>query len=365
MGLFFNKRRRSRRSRSVVGSLPLVRWFGPGLTVAGILTGGYALLTGKVNLPALDQYRGESAPVAFQPISIRDAGEKSADRIRIATFNIKQFADAKSNNIPVMQRIAEITTLVDVIAIQEVMADGRPVDVLLNALNQNTTAGRYEAVVSPGIGRTSHKEHYVYVWDTSRIELVKGSAYVIQDGTPGAGDDLMHREPYVASFQVRVPPSPQGVPFRFTLINVHTDPDEVSGAINELNVLDDVFNSVRNYEYQLNGETDFILLGDLNVPVAGLSELGAIPNVISLAGTETTNIIRTKTLDHILIDQSQTRSWIPGRAGVMDLINDFGMTQEEVAQVSDHLPVFAEFSVYETPPGSPNAMAQRESATVR
>lgn len=363
MGLFFNKRRRrSSRSRS----LPLFRWFGPGLTVAGILTAGFAVLTGRINLPSLDQYRGETASLSLQPISIRDAGEKTADRIRIATFNIRQFADAKSNNMPVMQRIAEIVSLVDVIAIQEVMAGGRPVDVLLQILNQNTTAGRYKAAVSPAIGRTSHKEHYVYIWDSSRIAIVPDSSYVIQDGQPGAGDDLMHREPFVASFQVRTSPTQQNAPFRFTLINVHTDPDDVSGALNELDVLDDVFNSVRSYEYQLNGETDYILLGDLNVPVKGLSELGAIPNVISLAGSETTNIIRTKTLDHILIDQSQTRSWIPGRAAVMDLANEFGMTQEEVAQVSDHLPVFAEFSVYEgSPTGAASTVARGDSTSVR
>ena len=36
-----------------------------------------------------------------------------------------------------------------------------------------------------------------------------------------------------------------------------------------------------------------------------------------------------------------------GRWGVFDLMAEYGLTRDEALRVSDHLPVWAEFSVYE------------------
>jgi len=344
VGFLTKKRRRSSRNRSLLGSLPLVRWFGPGLTAAGVLTAVFGVITGRIDLSALDQYRGETAPIALRPISLRELGEKTADTIRIGTFNIKQFADAKANDATVMQRIAQIVNEVDLLAIQEVMAQGRPIDRLVSMMNQSVGQQRYASLVSVPIGRTSHKESYAYVWDTSRISHLPDTAYVVDD----AGD-LMHREPYVASFQVRLPAGERRRPFQFTLINVHTDPDEVSGRSNELNALDDVFESVRYYEYQTRGERDYLLLGDLNAQVTAFAELGEIQGVVSLVGNQITNLAGTKSIDHILIDRFETTEVISGRTVVVDLVDHFGITQKEAAAISDHLPVIAEFSAYELP----------------
>ena len=206
----------------------------------------------------------------------------------------------------------------------------------------------------PRIGRTSQTESYAYVWDENRIQLVPRSAYVVMDTA-----DRMHREPMVASFQVRTGSADGRLPFRFTLINAHTSPREVaSSAIdNELNVLDDVFVSVRQFEHQQNGEEDFILLGDLNVDTKGLRELGQLPGIITVAGDLKTNTKRSETYDHILIDQRMTREFT-GRFGVFDLQADFGLSQEQASLISDHLPLWAEFSAYEMPQFEPVAAAQ-------
>jgi endonuclease/exonuclease/phosphatase (EEP) superfamily protein YafD len=166
----------------------------------------------------------------------------------------------------------------------------------------------------------------------------------------------MHREPMVASFEAVVGAGDGRRPFRFTLINVHSSPSEVatSALENELNVLDDVYLRVRQYDYQSTGEEDFIMLGDLNVDTSGLGELGQIPKIESIAGNTPTNTRRSKTYDHILIDRTLTREYT-GRFGVIDFQRDYGLNAEQALMVSDHQPLWAEFSAYELPRFDPVA----------
>ncbi len=64
-------------------------------------------------------------------------------------------------------------------------------------------------------------------------------SYVVADP-----NDALHREPFCGRFAT-ITPGYQ--PFTFTLINIHTDPDEIR---QELDVLSDVYRSVRQYEYR-------------------------------------------------------------------------------------------------------------------
>ncbi len=330
--------------------LPIFRWFGPSATVAGVLAILGFVFTGKVEFSRLDGLTGGIGSetsglgdIPIQPVSLRALGQKSPQTIRIATFNIQVFGDKKSQDANVMQTLAQTASLFDVIAIQEVRGgDATAVDRLVNLINRS--GGSYSSIISEPIGRTSQKESYAFIWDQSRIMFLPNSAYVVQDTA-----DRMHREPMVASFEVRTVAADGRLPFSFNMINAHTDPDEVSATsgINELDVLDDVFVRVRDFEYQTSGQEDTILVGDLNVDVRGLSELGSIPNVYSIAGDLKTNTLRTKTYDHILIDRTVTTEFT-GRYGVLDFQNDFGLTQEQAIKVSDHQPVWAEFSAFES-----------------
>ena len=356
MGLLSRKSSKSKRSRTSAGTavatsllrgIPIVRWIGPSTTIAGVLAVLGFLFTGRIDFSKLDSLTGNVASTAsgpaVQPVSLRNLGLKKAETIRIATFNIKVFGDKKSQDQNVMGVLAQVINQFDVVAIQEVRGgDSAAVDRLIQLVN--LSGGNYASILSEPIGRTSQKESYAFVWDHSRIMFVPNSAYVVQDGA-----DRMHREPMVASFEVRSTSASGRLPFSFNIINAHTDPDEVSASvgINELDVLDDVFVRVREYEYQTSGQEDTLLVGDLNVDLAGLSELGKIPNVVSVAGDVKTNTLRTKTYDHILLDRTVTTEFT-GRFGVLDFQNDLGLTQEQAILVSDHQPVWAEFSAYES-----------------
>lgn len=356
-----SKRRTSKSSGSIL------RWITPSLTLTGVAGSVLAVLTGQVNLPTLDSWRGSQPPVYDDPMAETLGGEqifsagpvaggapvvlttlgpsafaKSDRSIRIATFNIQVFGKSKSEKPEVMRNLARIFQLFDVIAVQEVKGDPAiPINGLLDQLAR--LGSRYSASVSPPLGRTTQTECYAFFWDQTRIELVPQSDYLIDDSA-----DRMHREPWVATFQTRVAPVDSRRPFSFSIINVHTDPDEVFGKTseNELNVLDDVFVRVRDWEYSRSGQEDFLLVGDLNVDVGGLAELGQIPNVVSVVGDVPTNSRRTKTYDHILLDHVVTRE-ATGRAGVLDLQQFLGIDENAVLQISDHLPVWAEFGVYE------------------
>jgi endonuclease/exonuclease/phosphatase family metal-dependent hydrolase len=354
MGLLFG----GKRKRGSVSSIfSLTRMLGPGVTGTGLLATLIAILTGQVDLSTLDVLRGTahvatgSTAADIRPVDLKQMGQKSTEFIRVATFNIQVFGESKAADREVMESITQIVSQFDVVAIQEVRSqDMTPIRVLVDMLRGS--GANYAATVSQPMGTadSTHRESYAFVWDESRIRMVD-QPYVVQDPA-----DRMPREPMVASFEVRSGTAAGRQPFRFTLINVHTSPDGVASSAleNEMDVLDDVYLSVRQYGYQTTGEDDFMLLGDLNVDADGLRELGKIPGLVTIAPDLKTNTRRSKTYDHILRDQHQTTEF-SGRYGVLDFEAFFGISAEAALKISDHLPLWAEFSAYETvtaPPAS-------------
>ena len=335
--------------RPTKAHIPLTRFIGPIISVAGFVVVSGMVVTGKVDLAAIN-FSGSSGSAAkgnvgssFQPVSLPAAGGKSQETMSVATFSIQDFDETKSADAGILSVLASVVSRFDVVAIQGVLGDGSSMQALMDQLK--TTGGQFGSQVSPPVGRDGEMQSYAFVWDEARIRLTPNSAYVVQDPT-----DRMHFEPMVASFETRFGASGGRNPFRFTLINVHATAADVvaTSPLNEMNVLDDVFLSVRQYGYQKTGEEDCILLGNLSVNMAGLGELGRVPNLISVAGDSLTDTLASGTLDHILIDQTTTREYT-GRYGVIDLQRQFGLTQEQALRVSDHLTLWAEFSVYEVP----------------
>jgi hypothetical protein len=52
--------------------------------------------------------------------------------------------------------------------------------------------------------------------------------------------------------------------------------------------------------------------------------------------------------DNLLFDRNRTAEFT-GRWGVFDLESVFRLTRDQALQISDHLPVWAEFQAYEGP----------------
>ncbi|TWU44036.1 hypothetical protein Q31b_15710 [Novipirellula aureliae] len=365
MGLL-SRSSRGRSSRSVFSYIPLIRWIGPLFSIGVIVVSCLAALTGRIDLTVFDTSADDQEESTELVSRSGDRGEgplttapRSMDSIRIATFNIQMFGDRKSSTrtiaevpgVDVMGTISSIVGRFDLIAIQEVRDDNMTVVRRLVDL-VNADGGSYTASVSAPVGdaRSGDLQSYAFVWDSTRVQMMS-EPYVVQDTA-----DRMHREPMVGTFRTILDPSihdvPNREPFSFTIINVQNDPrgPVTSFAADrtnlELNVLDDVFVRVRDFEFQRTGEEDCILLGDLNAGPSQLEELSRIPNVESVAGDIKTDVLRRSTLDHILLDRAMTTEFT-GRTGVIDFRQDLGLTEAQSKLISDHLPLWAEFSVYE------------------
>ena len=85
---------------------------------------------------------------------------------------------------------------------------------------------------------------------------------------------------------------------------------------------------------------------DFNASIKQLPEIRNIPKVVLAMGSTTTNTRRTKQYDNIIFSQATT-SEFTGDAGVLDLMRGFNLSEEAALEVSDHLPIWAEFSPYE------------------
>jgi deoxyribonuclease-1-like protein len=321
------------------------------IVLAALLYGGY-WFTQNYKLDGLEKIAvsvrnsfNSSGPVGS---NLSNVPVREASNIHIATFNIQVFGETKVAKPEVMQVLAETVRRFDVVAIQEVHSKNgdiipRFVDLI------NSTGRHYDFVIGPFEGRRTDKEQYAFIFDAQTIEVDRGSVYTVKDP-----DDLFMRPPMVASFRVRGPPPDQA--FTFTLINIHTEPDE---AAEEINALAQVYRAVQS---DGRGEDDIILLGDLNADERKFGNLARLPNIGWVISNTYTNTRQTHTYDNIIFNRAATVEFT-GHAGVFDFLREFNLTLEQALQVSDHFPAWAEFSVYEG--GAAGRIAERQGAATK
>lgn len=254
------------------------------------------------------------------------------DTIRIASFNIQVFGISKSDKPRVMSLLAEIVKRFDVVAVQEIRSKDQGIlPVFVDLINAD--GRKYDYIIGPRLGNTVSKEQYAFIFDRATIEVDRNQAYTVDD--PG---NRLHREPFVGMFRVRGPPTESA--FTFTLVNIHTDPDETK---TELNAVGEAYIGVRNDGRK---EDDIIVLGDLNVDHRHFGKLGVIPGITWVISDKPTNTRGTKQYDNIVFHGPST-SEFTGRGGVFDFMHEYNLTMQSALEVSDHMPVWAEFSIYE------------------
>lgn len=297
-------------------------------------------------------------PTATTPVFAPAERQAASPSIRIASFNIQTFGDKKASKPYVMDALARVMRSFDVIAIQEIRTqDDYFIEKFLrDYVNRGATAadGIYDARVSPRLGRTQSTERYAFVFNTSTIEVHPNFCAVVPDP-----EDRLHREPFTAFFRTRIVEPYK--PFTFTLINTHTDPDEVP---QELEGLYYVYRQVQRTPIDGVVEDDVILLGDFNTAVPAASRytpnnrqrsltpsdlglLARIPGIAPLVRSQATNTRGSRLHDNLLIPSLHTVEYEDH--GVFDLRSQLGytLTQEQALQISDHLPVWGKFSAIE------------------
>ena len=274
---------------------------------------------------------------------------RTQQNILIASFNIQAFGKKKLADPWVIGHIVSLIRLFDVVAIQEVRAeDQTTLPTLIKMINAN--GARYDYLLGPRLGRSVSKEQYAYIYDTARVVSGPDAVYTIEDDA-----DLLHREPLVARFVTRVQPGVR--PFSFSLVNMHTDPDEVK---TEIPVMHTVLKGIREFEYYSAREDDVILMGDLNAGPKQFGELGRIPGIFWTVDNEPTNTIRKSIYDNIIFDRDLTNEFT-GNSGVLDVCELFGIKVDGALRISDHLPIWAEFTIGEQDPGASTQFVESNS----
>ena len=263
---------------------------------------------------------------------IRSSQRSAGGRFRVASFDLGVLDGSKLQDERAMSVIGKIIREFDIVALQGIKSNqpGTMVS-LMDWINLDHE--RYGFVISHQVGRAQSKEQYAYVYDRDRIELDRSQSYVINDP-----DDLLSKEPFVVWCRVKGPEPEQA--FTFSLVNVHTEPEELQY---ELSWLDDVFRRVRD---DGRGEDDVIMLGNFNASDRSLGELKHVPGMHAVIHEMATNTQGTGQFDNILFSLPATSEY-SGRGGVYDFYNRFDMTMDEALRISNHLPVWAEFNPIE------------------
>jgi deoxyribonuclease-1-like protein len=267
--------------------------------------------------------------------------------IRIASFQLGRLDEAKLANHRVSDVLVHFLPRFDLIALQGIR--GKNQGVLLRLVEQISAAsGRtYDFATCPTQQRDALEHYSAFLFDQGRIDVDRTTVHFVEDRL-----GRIRIKPLVGSFRVHGPDPAEA--FTFTLINVETDPDHTAA---ELDLLADAFRAVRDSVRGEDGRTedDIILLGDLESDDQHLGQLGRLLGVTALLSGMPTTARGGQLLDNILLDRRAT-SEFTGRVKVVDMMREFDLTMPGAQEISEHLPIWAEFSIYEGgQPGHPAA----------
>ena len=285
-----------------------------------------------------DQWPGESPESAKQP------AQYVTNVIRIASFKLNP-AISNHHSDSEIDRLADICRRYDAVALQDVAGDDNWLAKLTDRMNV------VERSVSPERPPTSRRpSDYVSVSSRSNarpdtLEVTAQTAILFNRRTLELGqsqwynvndpDGLFRAEPLVLCFRTRGPSVNQA--FTFSLVNVSIDGDQ-SGR--ELEHLGELFRAVRD---DGRGEDDILIAGDFRdgrylQPILDQSGLKSVVSSISRPVPKMT--------DHVVYNELATVEFT-GRGGVFDFMRYYNMGLDEAHGISEHMPVWAEFSVFE------------------
>jgi deoxyribonuclease-1-like protein len=254
---------------------------------------------------------------------------------RIASFNLDGLDEQKLSAFRISDVLGRLLPQFEIIAVQGVR--GRNQGVLVRLREQINAAGRqYDYVTCPTQQRDGIEHYSAFIYDRTALEVDRHTVHFVEDPLR-----RFRHKPLMASFRARGVES--GAAFTFSLVTVETDPERTA---EENDLLADVYRAVRD---DGRNEDDVIVLGDFEADENHLGRLGKIPDMAAAISGALTDAQGSRLLDNIVIDRRAT-SEFTGKAEVFDMMRQFDLTIENATEISRHLPVWAEFSVYEGGP---------------
>jgi len=254
-----------------------------------------------------------------------------APTLKIASFNLQRFGHHKVENPFVAETVIKVIRQFDVIALQEVCTQQQDlIAIVVDRVNQN--GARYDYLIGPRVGHEDNREQFAFIFNTKTIETDRDQLYSVEDP-----DNLLLREPLVGWFRAKQSDSRKA--FTFTLVNVHIDPERSDA---EVRLLPELVQSIRR---DGRDEDDVVLVGDFGADALSMAYLRQ--RGFTLALNETPTLVSgSKTPDNFVFTSKDTDEYI-GRSGTLDFLRKSNLSIDQALQVSDHLPVWAEFSIVE------------------
>ena len=176
------------------------------------------------------QSRCRQTPVRSTDTSSYTPGapiQKPADAIRIASYNIQVFGTSKLAKTWVVDILAKVVRHFDIVAIQEVRAQGRPDPAELRGGDQR---GRQPLRFRDRPALGTHRQHRA-VRVRVRHESHRGRSLVGRQPCRIRPTCCIANRWWRGFARASTAPAQ---PFSFWLVNIHTDPDEVKSEINVL-----------------------------------------------------------------------------------------------------------------------------------
>lgn len=251
--------------------------------------------------------------------------------IRIASFNLHLYGTQKAESPFVAEVLTKILRQYDLVAIQEIATKKRDLlPLLVQQLNRSDR--RFDYVLGPLVGRPENPEQFAFLFDTETLETDRTQLYSVDDP-----ENLITREPLVGWFRCKG--HPPEVAFTFTAVNLHLDEDRLD---DEVRVLPEL---VRSIQRDGRSEDDILLLGDFGASDQQLQTLRNHGMIFGIEGIPTTTR-GSAMVDNIVFPAKATDEFT-GQSGVFDFLRRFNFSIDEATQISDHLPVWAEFTSHE------------------
>jgi hypothetical protein len=247
--------------------------------------------------------------------------------IRIATFDLQNYDERKTESVAVQEILVRILRNFDVIAIQGITSLQRDtLPKLVDRLNQDK--GVFDYIVGPRVGPLHQSMHLAFVFNTDRVETDRYQLYTVED--PG---ELIDYDPLVGWFRSKSV-APQKA-LTFSLVNLYLSSTRLDQEIALLPAL------IESVQKDGRGEDDIFLAGGFGCSDKRLSVLSQRKWGLVIQNMPTT-VAGDEMLDQIAFPP-QSADEFTGRAGVIDFLRKFNLTLEQATQVSTHLPVWSEF----------------------
>jgi hypothetical protein len=252
---------------------------------------------------------------------------------RIASFCVDRLDERKLANRQTSDALLRVIPQFEIVALQGFESINRGEALRLVEMLNAATGRQYDFAMGATPARANQMHYTAILFDQTAIEVDRATVHTVADPT-----GLFQCPPLVAQFRVRGPAAAEA--FTFQLISVRTDPRR---AAEELDLLDDVYRAVRD---DGRNEDDIIMLGLFEADETRLGQLGEVPDLTAAIYGMPTTVRGTRRAANILFNRRATTEF-SGRAEVLDLMRDADLTLEQAAEISEHLPIWAEFSSYE------------------